>query len=121
MRLVKKKKPAAIYEQGLKTWNKQVEFEYQSLKKIYDAQDSLTKEVIDRVQHRLLIGAPRLVRVSDRDIPVEKEVTEKNAFRAAVKIIHDLASYDVRVANYKIPGGFCRTCARPLSSRRKHL
>lgn len=116
---VKKKKPKTVYDEHLKMWMGQVEKDFDLAMKIYRAQDTLTQETIDRIQHRLLVGANGMVKVGDKTFQVEEEAVNKNAFRAAVRIMQDLAAFDIRVANFKVPGGHCKSCGKKLSSRKR--
>lgn len=87
------------------------------------AQDTATRQAMDRIRDRLVIGANGLLRVNGHVVQVELQYIEHNAMYVATEIFKDLALLGIKVANYKFPEVYCAECgaeiAKLKTSKRK--
>jgi hypothetical protein len=117
-RLVAKKKAkiSDAYIRGeLRDFTKRTEERYEGAKTLYDAQDERTRGAVDRMVQKMIEMAGEPVatikngKVS-RTVKVDVELQEKNFFYIAMRIMVGMAQWDIRVANFVLPGKKCAIC-----------
>lgn len=111
----------------LEIWLKQNEARLRIAQAHYDAQDATTQEVIEAIRDRIVsYSAGRAAFYPNGKkggvgvaVELEPEWVAANAFYMATQLLKDLATVDVRVANYKFPDLICVECGEPLKPKRK--
>jgi hypothetical protein len=99
----------------------------QYAKAVYDHQNETARDAIDRMQSVLIRQARRYVWVvvgenskgkKERELAeIPKDAIWNNALYMAVEILKDLASMDIRVADFHFPTNRCAECGTEI--RRK--
>src|SRR5215831_8558772 len=100
----------------LKEFERIAELRYNIAKQIYDHQDGITQEVIDRITERLELSSTGVVQFQGRLFRLTEEIIKKNTFYLAVDILADLALYDIQVANFKFHPGYCSSCKTRMTN-----
>jgi hypothetical protein len=85
-----------------------------SASKIYDVQDSLTKEVIDRIRDRLSIVYVGAININNKPVKLLDETVSNRILFLAVEIMSDLYLNGIRVANFKPDDEHCISCKREI-------
>jgi hypothetical protein len=91
-------------------------------KAAYAAQDKATREVLDAIRDRLLMGANGLLRIQPPNaqpgdvfaVEMGMEFLEQNALFMATEILKDFALFDIRVERYKFPKNRCADCGKKI-------
>jgi len=81
---------------------------------IYNAQDNLTKEVIDRICDRLVVASTGVVSINGRPYKLENKYTDFNILFLACEILSDLAMLDIQIANFKPSNVYCASCKKKI-------
>ncbi len=101
----------------------------QYAKSVYDQQNEKGRDAIDRIQS-LLIRQARMymwVRTSKNKYgkwervlaEIPKDAIWNNALYMAVEILKDLASMDIRVADFHFPADKCAGCGTEIKLKKK--
>lgn len=83
-------------------------------KEVYDSQDNLTKEALDRIVDRLERVATGVINIGDKPVKIDREYINKNILFIATEILGDLALANIQVANFKFHPAWCSECKKPL-------
>jgi hypothetical protein len=91
----------------------------------YEAQDDLTKEVIDRIRDRLRIAATGVVMINGKPFKLDPQWIDFNLLFLACEILNDLYINGIKVANFKPSALYCAECRKEIvgvrePKRRKH-
>jgi hypothetical protein len=129
---VKKKAPKSIeakFNQALEIWQVQSEARYKIAMQVYEAQDSQTKEVMERIRDRIVAYSTGVIRIAPegyrgetRTIQVDTKYVDFNAMYISAGIMSDLALVNIRIQNFEFPPGICADCGsllRPKKARKK--
>src|SRR5688572_33218248 len=81
---------------ALNEWKEQVRARERIAHAAYDHQDKQTREAMDRIRDRLVLGANGLIAVGGHRIKVDWEFIDANAMYVVTEIFKDLALMDVR-------------------------
>jgi len=92
------------------------ETRYKMAMQVYDMQDSLTKEVLDRIRDRLRIASTGLVSVNGQPHKLEQQYIDFNLMFLATEILGDLALINVRVGNFKPSPMWCAECKQKIAA-----
>lgn len=76
----------------------------------YEAQDDLTKEVIDRIRDRLRIAATGVVMINGKPFKLDPQWIDFNLLFLACEILNDLYINGLKVANFKPNALYCAEC-----------
>lgn len=116
VKAVKKKKPqkAKGVEDVIETYRVLTQTRYKVAKEIYDSQDSLTQEVLDRIRDRLRIASTGLISVNGQPQKLEQEYVDYNLLFLATEILSDLSLNNIKVANFKPSQAYCADCKKEL-------
>jgi hypothetical protein len=111
-----KKKPqkAKGVEDIIEQYKVITETRYMVAKEIYDSQDSLTQEVLDRIRDRLRIASTGLINVNGQPVKLEQKYIDFNLLFLATEILSDLALNSVRVAKFKPSQKYCIECKKEI-------
>ena len=100
-----------------------------SAKAVYDMQDSITRDAIDRMQALLIrLARTRMWVVTGENKKGKKEriicdlphdAIWNNALYMAVQMLKDLSYMDIRVANFNWPVDMCIECGAEIKPVRK--
>lgn len=104
---VVKARPVAV---ALKEYHQIIDSRYEIAKRIYDYQDSLTKEVIERIVMNYRVASPKVVNINNVPHALDFDYVKKNALFAATEILGDLALNGIQVANFKFHPEYCADC-----------
>lgn len=88
---------------------------YKMAIQVYEAQDKLTKEVIDRICDRLRIASTGVISVGGRPVKLEQEYIDFNILFIATEILADLALLDIQVANFEFHPAWCAECKKLIA------
>ena len=113
-KLHSKVKKARPIEPELQRYREIIESRYNIAKQIYEAQDSLTQEVIDRIRDRLVIASTGVVSVNGKPYKLEQQYIDFNIWFIAVEILSDLLLTGIQVANFKYEPSLCVECKRKI-------
>jgi hypothetical protein len=88
----------------------------------YGQQDKATRDVIDTIRDRLLMGANGLIRIQPPNaqpgdvfaVEMGMEFLEQNALFVAIEILKDFSLFDIRVENYRFPKNRCADCGKKI-------
>lgn len=105
-------------EGALKEFQAQIDTRYEIGKHVYDIQDALTKEVIDRIRMQYRIAVPGVVNINNVPHKLDKEYIDKNGLFVATEILSDLALNGIKVANFKFHPGFCAECKTVIKRKK---
>jgi hypothetical protein len=118
--------PKRRVNKELELFRASTEARYRISREVFEAQDVQTRDVISRIQDRLMIGANGVIRVYPDGkrqqsvlLNVGLEYIEMNALYVAVEILKDLALMDVRIANFEFPKTVCAECGVKITPPRK--
>jgi hypothetical protein len=118
--------PKSRVNKELELFRASTEARYRISREVFEAQDVQTRDVISRIQDRLMIGANGVIRVYPDGkrqqsvlLNVGLEYIEMNALYVAVEILKDLALMDVRIANFEFPKTVCAECGVKITPPRK--
>lgn len=98
---------------------------YERAMKVYNEQDALTQDALDRMIDILCAIARRHMWVgagpnSDRVVQViPDQVVKQNMTYMAVEILIDLAQMDVQVEGFKMPKNLCAVCRKEIRPKKK--
>jgi hypothetical protein len=101
-------------EEVLKRYRKLTKTRYKMAIQVYEAQDSLTKEVIDRIRDRLVLASTGIVSVNGRPVKLEQKYIDFNILFLACEIVSDLAILGIQVGNFKPSKMFCMECKKKI-------
>lgn len=114
---LKKKKvvKAQPIEDALQNFREITQARYRIAKATYEAQDSLTQEVIDRIRDRLRIAATGVVNINGKPFKLEQQYIDFNIWFIATEILSDLALNDIQIANFQFHPAWCAECKREIT------
>lgn len=107
---VKKVTKAQNVDKALSEYARIAEARYRIAMDIYEAQDDLTKEVLDRIRDRLVIAATGIVNINGKPYKLDQEYVNFNLMFIATEILSDLLLNGVQVANFKWHPQYCVEC-----------
>lgn len=130
-----KKKPKAVVRKRVpekKLWEhmekvmveftKASERRYAKAMKVYDAQDAITQDALDRMVDHLCAIARKKMYVgtqTDRVVAaIPDQVVKNNMTYMAVEILIDLAQMDIQIEGFKMPK-LCAVCKDEIKPRKK--
>lgn len=82
---------------------------------VYNSQDSLTQEVLDRIRDRLRIAATGVVQINGKPFKMEQELIDFNLLFIATEILSDLALNDIQIANFNFHPAYCAECKEEIA------
>lgn len=114
--VIRKDKPkkAQPIDEALQNYREITEARFRIAKKVYEAQDDLTKEVIDRIRDRLRIASTGVVNINNKPYKLEQQYVDFNIWFIATEILSDLALNDIQIANFNFHPAYCAECKREL-------
>lgn len=91
----------------------------------YGQQDPATREVLDTIRDRLLMGANGLIRIQPPGaeagdvfaIEMGMEFIEQNALFLATEVLKDFSLFDIRVESYRFPKNRCADCGKKIKKK----
>ena len=99
------------------------EVRYEIAKVAYDAQDTETQQVLDRIRDRLRLAVTGYIQVMVDpphsgvvSVKVEQRFIDFNLMFVATEILKDLGLFGIRVASYKFPDMHCTNCAATITA-----
>lgn len=110
----KKVAKAQPVSDALKNYRAITESRFRIAKAVYEHQDDLTKEVIDRIRDRLRIASTGVVSVNGKPYKLEQEYVDFNIWFIATEILSDLALNGIQIANFKFHPAYCSECKREI-------
>lgn len=116
MAMVSKPQKAENVKKVMSEVRRVVEARYRIARATYDAQDNLTKEVLDRIVDRLRIAATGVIAVNGKPFKLEQELQDFNLLFIATEILSDLALNNIQVANFEPNPAYCIECKREITS-----
>lgn len=102
-------------EKALEEIKRQIDARYRIAMAVYEAQDSFTKEVLDRVRDRLRIAATGVVQINGKPYKLEQQYIDFNLMFIATEILGDLALNNIQVANFNFHPAFCSECKKEIT------
>src|SRR5215831_11305322 len=114
---VKAYKPqkAVKVDRALEEFRKIARTRYKMAMQVYEAQDGLTKEVIDRIRDRLVIASTGVVNINGRPVKIEQKYVDYNILFLACEILSDLALLDIQIANFNPSPMWCAECKQEIA------
>lgn len=109
---VTKAKPVS---EALETYKRIIESRYRIAMAVYEHQDDLTKEVLDRIRDRLRIASTGVVNINGKPHKLEQEYIDFNILFIACEILSDLALNDIQIANFNFHPVYCAECKREIA------
>lgn len=109
------KKDVVNTSKALNQYRRLTETRYEMAKQIYEHQDSLTKEVIDRIRDRLVIASTGVVNIGGKPMKLEQQYIDFNILFLACEILSDLALMNVQIANFKPYPMWCIECKKEIA------
>lgn len=91
-----------------------IDARYRIARTIYDNQDGVTKEFIDRLVDRLRIASTGVVSINGKPYKLELQYQDFNLLFIACDILSDLALNNIQVANFDFNPAFCAECKREI-------
>lgn len=88
---------------------------YKMAMQVYEAQDRLTKEVIDRICDRLRIASTGVISVGGTPVKLEQQYIDYNILFIATEILADLALLNIQVANFEFHPAWCAECRQRIA------
>jgi hypothetical protein len=85
----------------------------------YAAQNKLTKEALDVLTERIDSLSYGYVKFGESYFTVPAEIRKKNALYFATELVKDLATLDIRVADFEFPKGVCTECGKKIKVKKK--
>lgn len=101
-------------EKALSEIREMAKARYKLAMEIYNHQDPLTQEVLDRIRDRLVIAATGVVQVNGKPYKLEQEYVHFNLMFIATEILSDLLLNGIQVANFKFHPAYCTFCKKKI-------
>jgi hypothetical protein len=111
-----KSKPQKVkpLDDALAEYKKVIDARLRIATSTYEAQDDLTKEVIDRIRDRLRIAATGVVMINGRPFKLDPQWIDFNLLFLACEILNDLYINGLKVANFKPSALYCAECRKEI-------
>jgi hypothetical protein len=97
-------------EKALAEYKRIIDARYRIAKAVYDVQDGLTKEVIDRIRDRLRVATTGVVQINGKPVQLDQDSIDLNLLFIATEILSDLLLNGIQVANFKWHEQYCVEC-----------
>lgn len=92
---------------------------YKMAMEVYEAQDNITKEVLDRIRDRLRVASTGVISVNGVPHKLEQEYVDFNLMFLATEILADLYLFNIKVANFKPTALYCAECKKAITKVRE--
>lgn len=111
--------PEMLYE----NWKKGLEPHWALSRRLFDHQDTTTREAITVLQERIAAFAMRRLPFAANGKPqlvdVEQDVIDNNALVLAMELVRDAALTGIKIANFDFEPDYCARCGEPRVRAKK--